>query len=340
MKYNSFDFNLYFINNPNNISNDNLFNIDEPSSFNFDENIELFNNGNIFEEKTTLNNFENNYNYNQNIVNKAPIKNSLKIENNTNFKTKETTLIEAKNSTQNEANKNLLESKAKDNNKLLNKKRKNKSKNHSNGEKHSKFSSDNILRKIKHITLENLRNLINEKIKEIYNNNIGMGISQKKLLTLNQSQKVDATIDFNKQFMDKKLYEIFSDIISTRYTSYPGDFNKDLIKSLMNEKDLNKREYFQKLFNLSFFDCLSHFRGSKNIKELTGLRTFSEYINEYINEKEEDEDYKRQLDYSINNFETILQKKRSRKRRNNYQNKCDQEYQEEEVKTIIIDRIC
>ena len=140
--------------------------------------------------------------------------------------------------------------------------------------------------------------------------------------------------------MDKKLYEIFSDIISTRYTSYPGDFNKDLIKSLMNEKDLNKREYFQKLFNLSFFDCLSHFRGSKNIKELTGLRTFSEYINEYINEKEEDEDYKRQLDYSINNFETILQKKRSRKRRNNYQNKCDQEYQEEEVKTIIIDRIC
>ena len=335
MKYNSFDFNLYFINNPNNISNDNLFNIDEPSSFNFDENIELFNNGNIFEEKTTLNNFENNYNYNQNIVNKAPIKNSLKIENNTNFKTQETTLIEAKNSTQNEANKNLLESKAKDNNKLLNKKRKNKSKNHSNGEKHSKFSSDNILRKIKHITLENLRNLINEKIKEIYNNNIGMGISQKKLLTLNQSQKVDATIDFNKQFMDKKLYEIFSDKISSRYTSYPGDFNKDLIKSLMSEKDLNKREYFQKLFNLSFFDCLSHFRGSKHIKELTGLKNFSEY-----NEKEKDEDYKNQLEYIINNFEEILKNKRSRKRRKNGQNKDDQEYQEEEVKTIMIDRIC
>jgi hypothetical protein len=243
--------------------------------------------------------------------------------------------LKEKKSTQNEDNKNLLESKAKNNDKLLNKKRKNKSKNSSNGEKHSKFSSDNTLRKIKHITLENVRNLINEKIKEIYNNSIGMGISLKKLLTLNQSQKVDATIDFNKQFMDKKLYEIFSDKISSRYTSYPGDFNKDLIKSLMSEKDLNKREYFQKLFNLSFFDCLSHFRGSKHIKELTGLKSFSEY-----NEKEKDEDYKNQLEYIINNFEEILKNKRSRKRRKNGQNKDDQEYQEEEVKTIMIDRIC
>ena len=334
MSDNSFEFNLYYINNSNNISNESLFNKYEPLSFNLDENIELFN-GNIFEERTTLYNFENNYNYNQNIVNEAPIKESLKIENNSNFKTQETTLIEGKNSTKNEASKKSLGSKAKDNNKLLNKKRKNKSKSLSNGEKHSKFSSDNTLRKIKHITLENVRNLINEKIKEIYNNSIGMGISLKKLLTLNQSQKVDATIDFNKQFMDKKLYEIFSDKISSRYTSYPGDFNKDLIKSLMSEKDLNKREYFQKLFNLSFFDCLSHFRGSKHIKELTGLKSFSEY-----NEKEKDEDYKNQLEYIINNFEEILKNKRSRKRRKNGQNKDDQEYQEEEVKTIMIDRIC
>ena len=336
MSDNSFEFNLYYINNSNNISNESLFNKDEPLSFNLDENIELFNNGNIFEERTTLYNFENNYNYNQNIVNEAPIKESLKIENNSNFKTQETTLIEGKKSTQNEANKNLLESKAKDNDKLLNKKRKNKSKNSSNGEKHSKFSSDNTLRKIKHITLENVKNLINEKIKEIYNNNIGLGISKKKLLTLNQSQKVDATIDFNKQFIDKKLYEIFSDKISTRYTSYPGDFNKNLIKNLMNEKDLNKREYFQKLFNLSFLDCLSHFRGSKNIKELTGLKSFSEYINE----EENDEYYKNQLEYYINDFENILQKKRSRKRRENGQNKGDQESQEELVKSIMIDRIC
>jgi hypothetical protein len=336
MSDNSFEFNLYYINNSNNISNESLFNKYEPLSFNLDENIELFNNGNIFEERTTLYNFENNYNYNQNIVNESPIKESLKIENNSNFKTQETTLIEGKKSTQNEANKNLLESKAKDNDKLLNKKRKNKSKNSSNGEKHSKFSSDNTLRKIKHITLENVKNLINEKIKEIYNNNIGLGISKKKLLTLNQSQKVDATIDFNKQFIDKKLYEIFSDKISTRYTSYPGDFNKNLIKNLMNEKDLNKREYFQKLFNLSFLDCLSHFRGSKNIKELTGLKSFSEYINE----EENDEYYKNQLEYYINDFENILQKKRSRKRRENGQNKGDQESQEELVKSIMIDRIC
>jgi hypothetical protein len=334
MSDNSFEFNLYFIENANHISNENLFNMDDPLPLYFEENIDSFN-GNIFEERTNSNNFMNIYNYNQNKNDEIPIKDSLKIEHNSNIKTQETTIFEGKNDTPKETKKILLENKSKDNGKLLNKKRKNKRKNRSNGEKHSKFSSDNTIRKIKHITLENVMDFTNEKIKEKYNNNIGYGINQKKLLTLNQSQKVNATIDFNKQFIDKKLYEIFSDAISTRYTSYPLDFNKNLIYSLMNEKDLNKRQYFQKLFNLSFFDCLSHFRGSKYFEELAGLKSY----NEYINEHEDDEDYKNQLELYINNFEKILKNKRARNSRKNNQNKSDQEYQEE-VKTIMIDSNC
>ena len=301
----SFDFNLNSINISNNISNENLLNINNSFSLNFDENFDRFNTENFFEEKTNLNNIENIYNFNQYMNNEIPIKDSLKIENNSKFKTQETTVIDGKNKAQKEAKKNLLESKSSNNEKLLNKKRRNKRKNHSDDKKHSKYSSDNTIRKVKHITLENFRNFANENIKVKYNNNIGFGMHRKKLLTINQRQKVNATIEFNKQFMDKKLYEIFSDKISSRYTNFDRDFNKKLINSLMNEKDLEKREYFQKLFNLSFFDCLSHFRGSREIKELAGLKLFSEYISE----QNEDEDYKNQLEYYINNLEEILKKK-------------------------------
>ena len=326
----SFDFNLNSINISNNISNENLLNINNSFSLNFDENFDRFNTENFFEEKTNLNNIENIYNFNQYMNNEIPIKDSLKIENNSKFKTQETTFIDGKNKAQKEVKKNLLESKSSNNEKLLNKKRRNKRKNHSDDKKHSKYSSDNTIRKVKHITLENFRNFANENIKVKYNNNIGFGIYQKKLLTINQRQKVDATIEFNKQFMDKKLYEIFSDKISSRYTNFDRDFNKKLINSLMNEKDLEKREYFQKLFNLSFFDCLSHFRGSREIKELAGLKLFSEYISE----QNEDEDYKNQLEYYINNLEEILKKKRSRKPKN----KEDQTNQEKEIKTIMIEK--
>jgi hypothetical protein len=305
----SFEFNLNSINISNNISNENLLNINNSFSLNFDENFDRFNTENFFEEKTNLNNIENIYNFNQYMNNEIPIKDSLKIENNSKFKTQETTFIDGKNKAQKEAKKNLLESKSSNNEKLLNKKRRNKRKNHSDDKKHSKYSSDNTIRKVKHITLENFRNFANENIKVKYSNNIGFGMHQKKLLTINQRQKVDATIEFNKQFMDKKLYEIFSDKISSRYTNFDRDFNKKLINSLMNEKDLEKREYFQKLFNLSFFDCLSHFRGSREIKELAGLKLFSEYISE----QNEDEDYKNQLEYYINNLEEILKKKKIKK---------------------------
>ena len=118
--------------------------------------------------------------------------------------------------------------------------------------------------------------------------------------------------------MKKKIYEIFSDKISTRYTSFPGDFNKTLINNLMNEEDLKKKEYFQKLFNLSFYDCLSHFRGTMNIEELDGLKLFSDYLKEH----NDDVDYNKQLEYYLSNFEEKIDNKRSRKSKKDKQKNC------------------
>ena len=48
--------------------------------------------------------------------------------------------------------------------------------------RHTKYAFDNIIRKIKSVLINYLTEFINDKIKEIYNNDIGHGISIKQLL--------------------------------------------------------------------------------------------------------------------------------------------------------------
>lgn len=174
---------------------------------------------------------------------------------------------------------------------------------------HNKFSDDNMRRKCKHIVLYNIMDFINYKISENYKD-IGQGIFLKKLLMLSHEQKSNVNIDYDKKFLEKKIGQIFSENISTRYTSFPKDHNKNLINNLINEKDDNIRIYFNNLFNLTFFQCLKHFRGSELINELNGLIGYKEAINEY--EKDGDKDYKSCLEHYINHFETIINNKKSR----------------------------
>ena len=62
----------------------------------------------------------------------------------------------------------------------------------------------------------------------------------------------------NKKFLYKNLKDIFSEHISTKYTSLDLDHNKILIEKLINEKDSDKKIKFEKLFSLTFVDCLNH----------------------------------------------------------------------------------
>jgi hypothetical protein len=155
---------------------------------------------------------------------------------------------------------------------------------------------------------------INEKIYKIYYGKIGFGIFRKELKTLNHNQKKDSSVDFEQNFLYKKLGEIFSDNISGRYTNIPLIHNKRLISTLINEKDEIKRKYFTSLFNITFLDCLKHFRGDISLEELEGLNRF-ENLKETIKNKckeEDGEDYVESLDYYLKNYESIVNKKKSR----------------------------
>ena len=177
---------------------------------------------------------------------------------------------------------------------------------------HNKFSDDNIIRKVKNAILQNTRIFINSKIKTIYEYKNNKFSKRKELLKMKKSQPISSRVDYNKNFLEKNFGEIFSDNISSKYIQYPSSHNKKLIESLINDEDEQKRKIFNAIFNfnLTFLDCLNHFRGSKIIEELKGLNNLEEYLKraKIIKDKE----YCTIFKYFVNNFEKIIMDKKSR----------------------------
>ena len=171
---------------------------------------------------------------------------------------------------------------------------------------HNKYSDDNIIRKCKHLVLNSVMEFINEKLKLIYNQNK----LKKKLLSFDKTQKADASVDYNKNFLTKKLREIFSEKISTKFTNFVPENNKLIIERLTNE-DENNKIYFNKLFNLTFLQCLNHYIGANYIKELDGMKCF----NDDKNKIDDKDGYVDILKYYLNNFEERIMGKKSRKQR-------------------------
>ena len=175
---------------------------------------------------------------------------------------------------------------------------------------HNKFSDDNIIRKVKNAILQNTRIFINSKIKTIFEYKNNKFSKRKELLKMKKSQPISSRVDYNKNFLEKNLGEIFSDNISSKYIQYPSSHNKKLIESLINDEDEQKKKIFNEIFNLTFLDCLNHFRGSKIIEELKGLNNLEEYLKraKIIKDKE----YCTIFKYFVHNFEKIIMDKKSR----------------------------
>ena len=194
--------------------------------------------------------------------------------------------------------------------KSLGRKRNGESKQNSN---HTRYSDDNSRRKAKRLTISSLHDFINEKIEDIYEDDIGEGMLKKRLMKLKQNQIADASIEFNLKFLNKTLKEIFSENVTGRITNFSPERNKEIIEELINEKDEEKRKYFQGLFNIKFIDCLKYFRGDEdsNNEYLRGLKKFSE-MEEALIEKE-GKDYVAHIKRYLKKFEEILYNKKPRK---------------------------
>ena len=169
------------------------------------------------------------------------------------------------------------------------------------------YIPDIFVKKIKMLVLKKSYNFINEKIIKIFNNNIGKGICIKQLLPINKFVLYHSSVEEDKEFLNKKLKDIFSSI-SNKFTSVLNTKNKNLIDDLINLEEHGK--YFSELFELSFLDCLEHIRGTKNSELLDDLPNIDNIIN---NEGILDEDEINIYKDVINNYELIIEKKKKRR---------------------------
>ena len=82
-----------------------------------------------------------------------------------------------------------------------------------------------------------------------------------------------------------------------------------LFENLENDRDEFKSQYFKRLFNITFIDCVKHFRRTHYFKELDGMKCFDEVKEQFNGEKE----YVEILSYYLENYEEIIKKKKARK---------------------------
>ena len=177
-----------------------------------------------------------------------------------------------------------------------------------NVKEQNNMNPEMIMKKIRIMVLDNIIAFINKVIRLVYNDNIGKNIFIKQFLSIDKSKLSHSTVEFDKEFLNKKLNEILSEKISLKYTSYPEDKNKVLVEHLSNDSG-QIGEFFKQLFNLTFSDCLKHVNGKENLDILNGLLKMDEMLVSQSIESDEIDIYKSFFE----NYENFVMNKKPRK---------------------------
>jgi len=203
-------------------------------------------------------------------------------------------------------------------NELLGKKRQN--------ENHTKFAFDNLVRKIKSKLFGALLIILNKSLEKDPKPNSNQDSKEKKgevktecFLKIDQKIILQTNIEENKKLLDSKLRDIFSEKVSTKAMNYSKqyklDYNKNFIEKIKNDETRRKTN---DILDMTFFQCLEHFRGSKRYEALNGLE--KEYEN-VIGEMRNEPDYMESFIEQLNYFEVMYNNKKARKSKKNKINK-------------------
>ena len=167
---------------------------------------------------------------------------------------------------------------------------------------HTKYSDDNILRKIKVKFLQKLIKYINGKINPKY-----IGIV-KLLKPLKGEISQDNTINFNRQLMDSKLKDIFSNNeINGKFKLFEKDYNKNVIDEIYK----NNIQEIINIFELTFLEAFNIFRGT-NENEFTDFEKLNTVLEE-LKLKENDNEYVSKFQKVVMDFENYYLQKKPRK---------------------------
>ena len=205
---------------------------------------------------------------------------------------------------------------------------------------HNKFSSDNIIKSIKTKINSSLILFINKIINSIYNideiNQICHSLNLPEIKFNSTSNEVFKKNNYNNRVnSEDKFHDInllnctikdyFSSEISIKYKCFPNNYNELIINYLLN--DVNYKNIFNFLFNITIGDWLNIFIYKKEINELTYFNSLKEIdiniiksnlvrIDEYLKDiYEKDKNYYHCFMLLIYNFKRYFEFKERRIRK-------------------------
>ena len=168
---------------------------------------------------------------------------------------------------------------------------------------HTKFSHDNILRKIKVKFLHKIVNYMNRLIISKYNKKIHM------LKHLKGKISQDNSINFNKILLISKLKDVFSsNEINGKYKLFEKFYNKEIIEKIYEEKITELID----ILEMTFLDAFIIFKNENTSEKLDGFEKLDKVIEE-LKLKEKNEEYIQEFEKVAMNFENYYLNKVGRK---------------------------
>ena len=157
--------------------------------------------------------------------------------------------------------------------------------------KHDKLAEDNIIRKLKRRFIENLRLYINKEYKN-YRTDIKKATNRKNWLK-KISPKLSRTMKKtdNLKWFNSKLYEVFSDNLSLKYTSHNLDSNKRKIQNFISLNQSNRLNdilnttvdvFYTKYITNESFDEFKTLSDDLRDLEKQMMKSGQENIDEYL----------------------------------------------------------
>ena len=197
-------------------------------------------------------------------------------------------------------------------------------------ENHTKFAFDNLVRKIKSKLVSAILIILNKSLQKEEKTEIKTTLKETKkqkkgdiksecFLKPEQSIMLDTKVKYNLDLLKMTLREIFSKNVSEKVKNYSKehqlDYNKNFIEKI---KDDERKEKTNAILDMTFLQCMEHYRGSKRYDVLSGLEI--EYEKD-IEQMSDDVEYMENFIEHLKYFEVLYANKKSRNSKKKKMNK-------------------
>lgn len=160
---------------------------------------------------------------------------------------------------------------------------------------HGNLVCDNMSKKIKSWTISSIIKFINKKL-VIKGDDNGKKTKKKNLgifHIINRTLTNNTVIQYNRELLQKKIYEILSNNVSKKTKVKDEKHNSKLIEKI---KEDNKYIDIINILNLTFLRCINHFIGKEKIESLKGFEKYYQVKIASIN-------YAKRFSQFVNNIE-------------------------------------